>query len=161
MTTQLKLLLPEWPRLGSVDLAVTWPNADRILVELKCGTNRDSLGPCIWDAAKLALALLRGEGTRAYQLAGAPEASWKRPIRGCELLGDGRWTATEYREVYLDWWRHWEKQADPQPSDLPAAIETVEIGVFPFSVAGQAWELRVSRVATPKAVVPWPSVQTP
>jgi hypothetical protein len=154
-TTQFRLVYTEWPRLGGVDLAFVEPGVPPILVELKGGSGNDALGPCVWDAAKLAFALQRGDATAAYLLAAAPLESWEKPIRGGEFFDTATWTVDGLRTSFADWWRTWEKRRDPQPTQLPATFETVALGRFAFVVAATTWELRLSRVLGGDAWMPW------
>jgi len=61
--------IPEWERVGNVDLVASAPDAPgdfSVLVELKsCGT-RPILFEAIWDCFKMALGSLRPETPRAY-----------------------------------------------------------------------------------------------
>ena len=121
-STQRGLDLPEWPRLGAVDLAFEDDYQLPIAVELKAGLTQDALGPCAWDALKLAHAVRRGRVSRAYLLAATSAAMWERPARGAELLGSGRLDASELRERFLDWWRYWEADGFRPPAEVPAAL---------------------------------------
>ncbi|MDP8943090.1 MAG: hypothetical protein M3N16_03080 [Actinomycetota bacterium] len=136
----------EWPGVGNFDASLAFEGRVLVYVELKCGARADALGPCAWDAAKSALALARGaEG--AFLLAGAPEGSWKRPVRGAEFFDGGEWTMLDLRERYADWWRHWERHGDPVPRRLPHCLETRPVASASFAVAGAPWRLRLSRLA--------------
>lgn len=161
VASQDQLLIEDWPRLGKVDLALTWPSRDRVLVELKCGAKNDTLGPCVWDALKCAFALHVGLASAAYLLAGAPETSWSKPIRAAELLSTRSWDTADLRDRYADWWRQWEKCGDPQPVRLPSSFSTVAVGTFPFQIKGTSWELRLARIERVGELVDWPRFLPP
>lgn len=144
-----------WPRLGRVDVALGASPFLPAFVELKCGEGANALGPCAWDALKLAFAL-RLETTSAGFLVAATSAEmWRRPVRGGELLGDGEWTAEGLRHAYADWWAFWEKDGATStnpvgyrpPPLVPSAFATMEISEpHPFVIGSTPWELRMSQV---------------
>lgn len=140
------LSVADWPRLGSVDIAITRADGPPALVELKCGSGSDALGPCAWDLLKLATALSRGGGSAGYLLGATTRALWERPLRGAELLDSGRWDTKAIRSAYADWWRHWEKHNDPRPIRVPSRGETVHIGTTRFELGPSSWELRLAEV---------------
>ena len=159
VTTQRGVEIEDWPGLGNIDVAFESEATPPALVELKCGASADALGPCVWDATKLAFALARKRASAAYLIAGAPVSRWDQPIRGCEFLGDGSWELSALRGSFADWWRSWERRGDPQPSRLPAAFDTTAVACFPFRVGRTAWELRVSAVTVEREDwLPWPSM---
>lgn len=162
VSTQYKLSFPEWPRLGGVDLTLQWEGQLPVLVELKCGAGNDALGPCVWDAAKLAFASQRGTAAAGYLLAGAPTSSWNKPIRGCEFFGSNVWEIKALRSQYADWWKHWEKCGDPQPTQLPLTFSAIEITTVPLLIAETQWELRLTRLATRSdGWLEWPKLLSP
>ena len=48
--------------------------------------------------------------------------------------------------LYGDWWRHWEKHNDPQPTELPRSFRTEPVHAARFAVQGNKWELRLAAV---------------
>jgi hypothetical protein len=54
VSTQLRVEFAAWPRLGSADVALQWPEQLPALIELKCGAGPNAAGQVVWDAAKLA-----------------------------------------------------------------------------------------------------------
>lgn len=71
-----------WVGLGTVDVVFRWPDRPAIFVELKCGAGTRILSACVWDAVKLATAVLGGNAGAGYLLAGAPTTSWASRIPG-------------------------------------------------------------------------------
>lgn len=116
------------------------------LDELKCGKDLNALGPCVWDAAKLAFALQCRKGAAAYLLAAAPRDEWERPARGSEFFADHAHDMGLLRVLYGDWWRQWEACGDPQPSELPACFATTQVHSADFKVGGTDWRLRLGQV---------------
>jgi hypothetical protein len=54
VSTSFRFQSSLWPRLGMVDIALSRGDEPPTALELKCGAGRDALGPCAWDALKLA-----------------------------------------------------------------------------------------------------------
>jgi hypothetical protein len=70
--------------------------------ELKWGSGRRTLGECVWDAAKMSVAVARGRASAAFLVAGAPARRWREPIEGPELFERGTLTVGHLRgEPYL------------------------------------------------------------
>jgi hypothetical protein len=136
-----------WPRLGGVDLVLLYPTEKPVAIELKCGSGRDALGPCAWDALKLCFALQIGEASAGYLLAATPASDWALRFRGAELFETATVEALVLRERFLDWWRHWERLGDPMPREVPGRFRTRTVGLVPFEVDGRAWELRVAAIS--------------
>jgi hypothetical protein len=157
VSTQLEVEFRAWPRLGNVDVALTWPGRLPVLLELKCGDGSNAAGECVWDAAKLAFALQCDRTSDAYLLAGAPVSDWQRPIRGAEFFETGQHDIALLRVLYSDWWRYWEGRDDPQPTELPRSFRTESVHAARFALDGNDWELRLAAVLTDDAMrVPWP-----
>jgi hypothetical protein len=147
-----------WPRLGGVDIALLRGDERPIAIELKCGEGRDSLGPCAWDALKLALGLQSRVVAAGYLLAATTAADWESGHRGSELFETAELETLVLRERYLDWWRHWERLGDPLPLKVPSRFATRAICRASFAVAGAGWEVRVAAIsASDDARVAWPS----
>ena len=136
----------DWPKLGGVDLALTWSDGLIAFVELKCGAGRDTLDACGWDAVKLAFALARGKASAAYLVAGTTAENWVYPIRGTELFSSCEFEATQLRTDYSDAFRMYERDGYRVATLVPERFRTMKLGAFPFAVQGNPWELRVSRV---------------
>jgi ADP-ribosylglycohydrolase len=136
-----------WVGLGSVDVVLRWPDHPPTFIELKCGAAKDTLGPCSWDALKLASGVLAGNACTGYLLAGLPTALWETETLGHELFNTRDWTATELRELFLSWWRYWEKETTPHvPGRVAESFTTFAVGSFPLEIGGSMWELRLARV---------------
>jgi len=141
-----------WPRLGKVDVTLT-DTEGTAFVELKCGGGSNALGPCAWDALKLATALRHGTTCAGFLMAAAPEESWRTAL-GSELFTNGARTAVEIRERYRSWWTHWEKDRKPNrpqgffpPTNVPGAFSTTRTGPEAmFMVGTTRWALRISEV---------------
>jgi len=89
VSTSFRFRSPLWPRLGSVDIALLSGDQPSIGIELKCGGGRDALGPCAWDALKLALGVQSRVLSAGYLLAATTAADWERGHRGSELPARG------------------------------------------------------------------------
>jgi hypothetical protein len=151
---QLRVAFAAWP-VGDVDLAIGNGDAPALL-ELKCGTGRDATGQCVWDALKLAFAVQCNKGI-GFLLAGAPTSDWAVPRRGTEFFADGPHEAALLRVLYADWWRHWERRSDPQPTELPDSFWTEHVHSAAFDVADTPWQLRLAQVfVTSEQRIPWP-----
>lgn len=159
VSSQLAIEFEAWPRLGNVDLALSWPGKRPVLLELKCGNGIDALGECVWDAAKLAFAMQCDKGSAMFLLAGAPVADWERPVRGAEFFADGPHDAALLRVLYGDWWREWEKRGDPQPAELPQSWWTEHVHTSSLAVNHIEWQLRLVRVFPYGGRIAWPRLR--
>jgi hypothetical protein len=144
VSTGFRFSSPLWPRIGRVDIALLLPDTKPVAVELKCGSGRDALGPCAWDALKLAFALQTGEISAGYLLAATPTSDWTRRSRGTELFESAVVDTLLLRERFIDWWRHWERLGDPTPSAVPRQFITRTVCRAPFEVDRVSWETRVA-----------------
>ena len=143
-----------------MDIALLRADGPPTALELKCGAGRDALGPCAWDALKLALGIQVGVLSAGYLIAATTAADWASDHRGAELLGTGAFEAPELRERSLDWWRQWERLGDPLPLEVPRRFTTRAVCRASFAVAGAPWELRVAAIAVPDAErVTWASAR--
>jgi len=146
-----------WPRLGGVDVALIFAGQKPVAVELKCGSGRNALGPCAWDALKLAFALQIGEASAAYLLAGTTTSDWAGGHRGTELFETAAVDTLILRGRFIEWWRQWERLGDPTPIKVPRRFTTRTIGIVPFEVGPLAWELRVAAVSVDSTdQIVWP-----
>jgi hypothetical protein len=141
-----------WSCLGPVDIVLS-DQQEATFLELKCGSDMNTLGPCAWDVLKCALALRQGDASDAYLLAATTQALWRRPIRGAEFfMAAHEWTVTELKNAFEDWWRKWEKEGYA-PRRVPAYCATELVTAAPFQIGTSQWELRLARVWT--NVVNW------
>ncbi|MCZ7590560.1 MAG: hypothetical protein M5U27_17230 [Gaiella sp.] len=141
-----------------MDLALLGSGELPIAIELKCGVGRDALGPCAWDALKLALGIHSDALSAGYLLAATTVADWESGHRGSELFGTREFEALELRERYLDWWRQWERLGDPLPLEVPRSFTTHAVCRAPFEVEGASWQVRVAAISvTDDKRVAWPS----
>jgi hypothetical protein len=135
----------QWVGLGSVDVVFRWTEMPDTFVELKCGATPSALGPCSWDALKLAAGILAGNAGSGYLLAGVPTVLWEGKTLGWELFTTREWRTDALRESFFSWWAFWEKDGHV-PARVPEALATFEIEAFPLTIAGNDWQLRLSRV---------------
>jgi hypothetical protein len=149
VSTSFRFQSSLWPRLGTVDIALLRGVEPPSALELKCGAGRDALGPCAWDALKLALGIQSRVLSAGYLLAATTTADWGSGHRGTELFGTDEFEALDLRERYVDWWRQWERLGDPLPLEVPRRFTTRAICRAPFAVAGTGWEVQVASVAVP------------
>lgn len=86
VSEQERLSLDGWPGVGPVDLTIRLgeDSVAAAFVELKWGGG--TLWNCVWDVAKLALAVRQGAARSGYLVAGAPTSEWEKPVRGAELF---------------------------------------------------------------------------
>ena len=152
-----KVATGEWPRLGSVDVGIEDGDGELTLVELKSGKGKDALGPCAWDAAKLAYLLEAGAAADAFLVAGTTLANWEAPIRGAEFFTNRAHDLADLRVSYADWWRKWERDGYPAAPRMPAWFETEFVAEASFTVPAEPWLLRMSRVgAAGPERIDWP-----
>lgn len=136
-----------WIGLGNVDVVFRRPDLLPTFLELKCGAKSDSLGPCVWDAVKVAAGVLAGNAEAGYLLAGAPLAQWQKPILGAQLFDSRAWrtSGSEIRGAYSGWWWMWQK-GPHIPGRVAATFHTKKLDSFRFQIAGTPWELRLAKV---------------
>jgi hypothetical protein len=145
--TAYPLRADEWPLLGPGDLALTVnENGAPAIVELKAGSDRNALGPCSWDALKLAFLLQRGLITAGYLLAVAPLEIWSGKARGYELFETSEVETLELHETFKDWFRYWERQGYPAGTTVPARFRTLRLTYVQFPLSLTKWELRAAAV---------------
>lgn len=120
---QARMRLEHWPGIGPVDLEilVEQPVRSRCWIEVKW---RD-LGNCIWDVAKLALAVRQGLCDTAYLIAAAPTTAWRHRGPGAEFFTTNRWdTGHDILLAHRDAWLYWKTQVQTRPLLLPAVVNT-------------------------------------
>lgn len=145
--TAYPLRADEWPLLGPGDLALTVDeDGAPAIVELKAGSDRNALGPCSWDALKLAFLLQRGLITAGYLLATAPLEIWSGEARGWELFETTEVETLELHETFKDWFRYWERQGYPAGTTVPARFRTERLTRVQFPLSLTKWELRAAAV---------------
>jgi hypothetical protein len=142
-----------WLGLGVVDVIFRWTDQAATFAELKCG----ELWPCVWDAVKLATAVLGGNACSAYLLAGARTSDWERPIAGAQFFETAEWMTLgpEVRDRFLPSWQLWERQGHI-PGRVPTRFSTVALGAFPLTIAHVRWELRLARIDSAAEWTDWP-----
>ena len=140
--------MDDFPGVGHVDVAVSGrsPVPDA-LIELKWGGR--TLWNCVWDAAKLALAVRVQAGRSGFLIAGAPARAWEKPERGADLFGDSTSEIEDFLEAHADLFAFWRKEILTRPLRLPTPITTTAVACVPLEVEGALWELRCSRVDAP------------
>lgn len=144
VSTGFRFTSPSWPRLGRVDIALLAPDEKPVAVELKCGSGRDALSPCAWDALKLAFALQTSEISAGYLLAATTASDWTQGFQGAELFETAAVDTMLLRERFIDWWRYWERDGYPVASSVPRQFMTRAVCRVPFEVDRVAWEVRVA-----------------
>lgn len=153
-------LLDDWPSRAGVDLALRRPRSAPIFFEAKWGDGRRVLGECIWDLAKMGLAVAKGAAERAFLLAGAPVSRWAHvQTEGAELFNAGDWGLAHVRgEPYLTvYWKPYAREGLPQPLNLPDAFITRPFEALSLDLARDRWELRAVEVtAGPGPLIPIP-----
>jgi hypothetical protein len=134
----------EWPGVGPVDVALLGGDAQpTAFVELKWGSG--NLYNCVWDLAKMGVAVARAHAPGAYLVAGAPGDEW-RSAQGCELFESQTWNVPDLMTGYAKHWSFWKRDVKTHPLSLPATIETQAIATAATNVRGDAWELRCAAV---------------
>jgi hypothetical protein len=149
-----------WVGLGNVDVVLRWADRQPTFLELKCGTGKHVLRPCVWDALKLSTAVLGGNAASGYLLAGAPTSDWRAPVPGADLFESVEWVTVgpQVRDRFLADWRKWELEPHI-PGRVATAFRTVALGSFPLEIARTPWQLRLARVEPiGDDWVDWPSV---
>lgn len=146
-----------WLGLGLVDVVFRWADRAPTFVELKCR----ELWPCVWDAVKLATAVLGSNAGSAYLLAGARTSDWERQIDGSQFFETGEWKTLgpEVRDRFLASWRLWERQGHI-PALVPTRFSTVALGAFHLTIAHVRWEVRLARVDSAGEWTDWPRTVT-
>lgn len=149
-----------WIGLGGVDVVFRWSTRAPTFLELKCGSGKAALRPCVWDAVKLATAVLGGNASSAYMLAGAPASVWSAGCAGAEFFASAEWrtTSPEVRDRFRADWAFWESEKTPHiPGRVPAAFRTVALNSVPLAIGGVAWQLHLARVDADGADwIEWP-----
>ena len=145
----------QWPRLGRIDLALGGGPHLPAFIEMKCGSGRDALAACAWDALKLAYCLEAGVSSAGLLLAATTADDWRRPVRGAEFFTDAEFSTEDLYRGYADWWLFWERDGAgshdsagyrPPPS-VPGAFRTRQAArPEPFMVGRTEWELRIATV---------------
>ncbi len=82
-----------WPSKSNVDLSFRDQDGALALLELKW----DALSQCVWDVAKLALAVAEGQATFAYIVAGARAKTWSARKPGTELFDSAERSMVDLR----------------------------------------------------------------
>jgi hypothetical protein len=146
-----------WLGLGLVDVVFRWADPGPTFVELKCR----ALWPCVWDAVKLATAVLGGNAGAAYLVAGARASDWQKPIDGSQFFETGEWKTLgpDVRDRFLSSWRLWERQGHI-PGRVPTGFSTVALGAFQLTIGHVLWEVRLARVDSAGEWTDWPRTAT-
>ncbi len=139
-STEHKLSLKGWPKVGTVDLAIDVPSALPVLIELKWGAG--TLYNCAWDAVKLALALGEGATNAAYMVAGAPVSEWSSGVPGSELFADEDWNTTAFMERHALGFAKWRREVATRPQRLPDEFRSDLDQMCSLQIGGAPWELR-------------------
>jgi hypothetical protein len=138
-----ELLSDDFPGLGGVDLTVEREGSPFALIELKFG--RDTLWNSVWDLCKLALALRRGVGSRAFMAGGAPLRSWDRERQGPDLFESATYETGSLLIAYANCFRHW----PTAPERLPSRIGVAIVDTVRFENDEGQYEMRIVEVFDP------------
>lgn len=148
--------LEEWPNVGPVDVALLEDGGVRwAFLELKWG--RGTLYNCIWDLAKMAVAVAGGASGSAYLIAGAPAEDWAESD-GAELFASGTTRLVDLFEHYPSHWKKWCREVKTHPRFLPHLIGRTQLSAVPVRVRDEEWELRCVRVSPAAGSGKWWSV---
>lgn len=146
---QFPLQLDGWSgRLGNVDIALTLPGEQLVLMELKWG-GQDALAACAWDSVKLATAQAEGKTSRALLCAAAPRATWDRSLEGTEFFTTQDWELESVLHRYEGWFEFWRRDVKNYPRVVAARWSTVLLPIddTEFEWDGEPWELRASEIS--------------
>lgn len=141
--TQLQVndaLAKDFPGLGGVDLTLEDDDHPIALIELKFGS--DKLWNSAWDICKLALALRKKVGDRAFMVGGAPLDSWQRERQGPDLFEDAEHSTETLLSDYANCFRRWETV----PVRLPEMIQVETVDAVSFEAGDCAYEMRLVEV---------------
>ena len=149
----------EWqPKIGPVDVVVVAKDVlpSPAFLELKWGEG--TLYNCVWDAAKMAVAVADGHAARAFLVAGAPESDWTTPVAdGAELFDGGTWPAPYLLATYAKWWKKWRVEVKTRPQSIPSQLETAVVASAQMVIADTPWRLRAVEVLVGTGT-PWHAV---
>jgi hypothetical protein len=150
-----------WIGVGSVDVVLRWRHCPATFLELKCGARPNVLTACVWDALKLATALLGGNAGAGYLLAGAPATYWAARKAGAEFFETAEWDTLgpSVRNNYMAYWQLWESERHI-PGRVPRHFSTASLGAFQLTIGNAAWELRLARVSPSGDWIDWPPTTT-
>ncbi|MBJ7470362.1 MAG: hypothetical protein JHD16_03635 [Solirubrobacteraceae bacterium] len=144
--------MPNWQRVGRLDLAVPGPAGHPVWVEWKWARSASTLHNSLWDAAKVASGVRAGAAAGGYLLAGAPDAEWARANRGPTRLFDvGRWPGTTIVTDAQSWWSGWFRENEgTYPMQVPTPIMTIPAGRVRWTAPdGAPWTIKLVRVEAP------------
>lgn len=132
-------------RVGTFDISLAW-DGGTAYGELKAGAGTGDIGHCAWDALKCAVAVAKRKAASTYLVAAAPAKLWTATTLGCELFEDRTWDTLELRERYASWFEWYERKDAQRPLRVVAALRTVALARFYFTVVADRWILGVARV---------------
>jgi len=146
----------EWPGVGPIDVSLLdKEGAPLAFIELKWGAG--TLYNCIWDLAKMAVAVASKHCATAYLVAGAPASEWSS-ADGSALFAAGDWSTADLYTTYRKYWDFWRGDVKTHPVTLPATVTTGSVAVAELSVCGKPWEVRCGEVSAVDAE--WFHVET-
>ena len=146
---QRSIQLDGWEgRLGDVDIAVTLPGDQLVLIELKWG-GKDALAACAWDVLKLATAQAEGKTSRAVLVAAAPATTWDRGLPGTEFFEAGDWELDPVLRRYESWFEFWRRDVANYPRQVAGAWSTAPLPMYEskFERDDGTWDIRVSEIS--------------
>jgi hypothetical protein len=129
-------------QVGGVDLGIRGEDGSLALIELKW--DRRTLAACAWDAMKLAAALHRRQGDRAFLVAGSP--NFDPPLRGHELLGEGLFSPSALHSKYAREFERWRGDVQNRPSRVPAGWRLLPLHSSSLRRREVDWEIRLSEL---------------
>lgn len=132
-----------WPSKANVDVSVRDHAGALALIELKW----DALSECVWDVAKLALAIAEEQATFGYVVAGAREKTWSDRKPGTELFDSADHAMSDLRSSpYRALWDSWERKGDPIPLQLPRVVRIASFRAVDVDLRGEPWQLRCASI---------------
>lgn len=148
----------DWESRAGVDIGIRGlPQSAPVFCELKWGDGASVLGECVWDLAKMGLAVAKSACSAAVLLAGAPQRRWTQlGLEGPELFDADRHELGHVRgPLYLEkYWAAYAREGLPQPKRLPGAFETLPLRPEPMMLDDKTWELRCVEVIPAGALIP-------
>lgn len=148
--------LPTWPGVGGLDISID--DVDHpAWVELKWAKDAETLNNCLWDAAKVALAVREGRARSGYLLAGAPRVEWQKESSPTRLFTVNVYPGDTLVSNHASWWAAWAAQKN-YPRSLPAPLLITPVGATDVDHPAGPWRIAIVRVEAPGVATYDPNV---